>query len=971
MKRFLLVSLCLACSFIVYAGPVSEKQALAKACQFMPGKTFLVNNLSYGSVSAKNGSNAPYYVFSAENDSGFVIVSGDDRTKAILGYSEKGALNENKLPENVEAWLKYYAEAISSLEDSPLVGEPNIATASRSNVTPLIKTEWSQESPWNDQCTFDGVSCLTGCVATAMAQVMNFHKHPSKVKAIDGYTCSYTVPALPAATFSWKNMCNTYSYYDERTSTQKKAVATLMRYCGQAARIGYGPNSSGGSYYSAIIALVNYFGYSRGVRSIQSRDYSPEDWENEIYKELAAGYPILYAGGSTTNHNHAFIVDGYKDGLYHVNWGWGGRYDGYFVLTVMDSMGPDAIDWTYSEGQGAIIGIKPNTGDTLEDYPLLTIDHLESVSGNEVTRSSSNDNFPINIEYGISASPFVDIGDDRACDWCINRVSDWCIAVYKGNTMIGSLKQGEVSRLWCGESGILWEHPFGSGLADGTYKIQAVYQDKDGKIHKAEKSDERYIKAVIKGNKLTMTNYPLIGAVKLSKSKVTIQKGKTLTLTATVSPSSLEDKSVTWSSSDTKIATVSAEGKVKGVKVGTATITCTSSTGLSATCKVTVGAVTLDQTKAIVKKGKTVTLTPTVYPSTLTDKSVTWKSSDETIATVTTAGKVKGVKYGTATITCTSNATGLKATCKVTVGNVSLDRSEAFIRKGKSLTLTAKVYPITLTDKSVKWESSNTKIATVSSDGKVTGVKVGTATITCTSVATGLSKTCKVTIGAVTLDQKVVSIKKGKTVTLTPTVYPSSLEDKSVTWKSSDETIATVSTAGKVKGIKYGTATITCTSNVTGLSTTCKVTVGNVKLDQTEAAIVKGKTVTLKATVYPSSLTDKTVTWESSDTKIATVSSSGKVKGVRAGTATITCTSNATGLTATCKVTVTVSSGTRSIEGDDDEATGIDEVNIESTEAQPYDVYDLSGRKVAHQVTTLEGLPNGIYIVNGKKMLKK
>ena len=135
---------------------------------------------------------------------------------------------------------------------------------------------------------------------------------------------------------------------------------------------------------------------------------------------------------------------------------------------------------------------------------------------------------------------------------------------------------------------------------------------------------------------------------------------------------------------------------------------------------------------------------------------------------------------------------------------------------------------------------------------------------------------------------------------------------------------------------------------------------------------MKGKTVTLKATVYPSSLTDKTVTWESSNTAVATVSTAGKVKGIKAGTATITCTSVATGLSTTCKITVTASSGTRSIEGDDDDdTTGIDELNVDPAEVQPFDVYDLSGRKVAHQVTSLEGLPNGIYIVNGKKMLKK
>ena len=174
-----------------------------------------------------------------------------------------------------------------------------------------------------------------------------------------------------------------------------------------------------------------------------------------------------------------------------------------------------------------------------------------------------------------------------------------------------------------------------------------------------------------------------------------------------------------------------------------------------------------------------------------------------------------------------------------------------------------------------------------------------------------------------------------------------------------------------MKGVKAGTATITCTSKATGLSTTCKVTVGYVKLDQTEVSVKKGKTVTLTPTVYPSKLEDKSVTWKSSNTKVATVTSAGKVKGIKAGTATITCTSNATGLSTTCKVTVTSTSSSRSLDGDDDDATGIETIEEAPALAEPYDVYDLSGRKVLHQVTSLDGLPDGIYIVNGKKILKK
>ena len=185
-----------------------------------------------------------------------------------------------------------------------------------------------------------------------------------------------------------------------------------------------------------------------------------------------------------------------------------------------------------------------------------------------------------------------------------------------------------------------------------------------------------------------------------------------------------------------------------------------------------------------------------------------------------------------------------------------------------------------------------------------------------------------------------------------------------MTWTSSDTKIATVSSSGKVKGVKTGTATITCTSNATGLAATCEVTVGTVKIDKAEIVIEKGKTLTLKSTVYPTTLEDKSVTWKSSDKSVATVSSSGKVKGIKGGTATITCTSNATGLSASCTVTVLAVMESRSYEG------GIDVMDKTSEGVEPFDVYDLSGRMVLHQVTSLDGLPKGIYIVNGKKIMK-
>ena len=383
--------------------------------------------------------------------------------------------------------------------------------------------------------------------------------------------------------------------------------------------------------------------------------------------------------------------------------------------------------------------------------------------------------------------------------------------------------------------------------------------------------------------------------------------------------------------------------------------------------------VSLNKSEATIEKGKTLTLKATVTPTNLLDKSVTWKSSSTKIATVTSSGKVKGIKSGTATITCTSKVSGAKTSCKVTIvdGSVTLDKREVTLIKGTTVTLKPTVLT-TMDDRSVTWTSSDTRIATVTTAGKVKGVRAGTATITCTSNATGLKATCTVNVvkGTVTLNKTEAFIEKGKTTTLKATLTPTTLEDMSVTWTSSDKTVATVSSSGKVKGVGYGTATITCTSVATGVSATCTVTIGKVVINIPEFTLRRTRTATLAVTLYPTTLTDKSVTWKSSDTKVATVSSSGKVKGVGAGTATITCTSNVTGLKGTCTVTVLAVSESRSFEGDDD-TTGIDEVENAPAEILPFDVYDLNGRKVAHQVTTLDGLPNGLYIVNGKKILKK
>jgi len=246
--------------------------------------------------------------------------------------------------------------------------------------------------------------------------------------------------------------------------------------------------------------------------------------------------------------------------------------------------------------------------------------------------------------------------------------------------------------------------------------------------------------------------------ITLNKTLVTIKKGSTYTLKATVSPSNATNKGLSWKSSNTKVATVSSSGKVTAKGKGSCSITVTAKdgSGKKATCKVTVGQpvtkVTLNKTIVTLKKGSTYTLKATVAPSNATNKGLSWKSSNTKVATVSSSGKVTAKGKGSCTITATAkDGSGKKATCKVTVGQpvtrVTLNKTGITLKKGKTYTLKATVSPSNATNKGLSWKSSNTKVATVSSSGKVTAKGKGSCSITATAKdGSGKKVTCKVTV---------------------------------------------------------------------------------------------------------------------------------------------------------------------------------------------------------------------------------
>ena len=414
----------------------------------------------------------------------------------------------------------------------------------------------------------------------------------------------------------------------------------------------------------------------------------------------------------------------------------------------------------------------------------------------------------------------------------------------------------------------------------------------------------------------------------LDKSSLEMTEGDIAILTATVNPSDATDKTLTWTSSDTSIVTVSENGDVTAVAPGSALITVSSVNGISASCEVTVVArvievieVVLDKSNLEMTEGDTAILTASVNPSDATDKTLTWTSSDTSIVTVSENGDVTAVAPGSALITV-SSVNGISASCEVTVvarvievAEVVLDKSSLEMTEGDTTILTATVNPSDATDKTLTWTSSDASVVSVSADGEVKALKAGTTTITVSS-ANGKTATCVVSVAkkiievtGITLSNTELKMTEGDVATLTASVQPADATDKALTWTSSNEAVATVSANGEVKAVKEGNAVITVKA-ANGVTATCKVTVESgiivvtsVTLDKTSLEMTEGEAAVLKATVNPADATDKTLTWTSSDSSVATVSATGEVKALKAGTTNITV-SSANGKTATCVVTV-------------------------------------------------------------------
>ena len=397
MKRQLFLLVLVLMTAGVWAQQISEEQARDRALKYLTtngaAKARGMNVASDRKATTAKTDAKSIYAFNLEGG-GYVIASGDSRALPVLGYSATGTIDWDRMPDNMRAWLKSYDQAMATLGDTKEFtdGESRRGQktrAPREAIKPLLKTHWDQGAPyWNDVPPYDGANpdwkgqqSLTGCVATAMAMVMDYYQWPkeacTEIPAYDITTAHenvekvWHIDALPSTTFDWGLMLDNYETPDGVIGTpeQQEAVAKLMRYCGQGVQMIYSPTFSGSDSQPVVEALVKYFGYQNTAQVSHRMYYSIDGWEDLIYSELAKGRPVQY-GGFSEDGGHSFVCDGYDgNGLFHINWGWSGKSDGYFSLSVLNpynntSAGASSSGIGFSISQDAIIGVQPDKDGT-------------------------------------------------------------------------------------------------------------------------------------------------------------------------------------------------------------------------------------------------------------------------------------------------------------------------------------------------------------------------------------------------------------------------------------------------------------------------------------------------------------------------------------------------------------------------------------------------------------------------------
>lgn len=408
MKKDLLLTLGMMVALMAGAAEISPEQALQRAMDAAARDVFAksltlnrkpgqAHKLSYVMNYTQNPTQAAVYVFSAPGNQGYLVSPADDRFPALLGYSDTGRIDADNIPPQMQWWLSEYAREMDyairnglttnqpeNVQMTGMVPANTMAKAPRKPIAPLLETKYNQGEPYNNQCPVikytDGTTwgrAVTGCVATAMAQMMCYWKYPATGQGSHSYICkpnggqSFTESMdFSTVTFDWDNMLPAYTS-GNYTDTQADAVAELMHACGVSVDMTYSPRASGAVTNNVADALKTYFKYDPSVAYISRIMFTNAEWEQLIYNELAQARPVE-VGGQSSSSGHAFVCDGYQgDHYFHFNWGWGGMGDGYFLFCALNpgALGIGGGAGGYNYGQDVIFNIFPEGQGTPQVLP--------------------------------------------------------------------------------------------------------------------------------------------------------------------------------------------------------------------------------------------------------------------------------------------------------------------------------------------------------------------------------------------------------------------------------------------------------------------------------------------------------------------------------------------------------------------------------------------------------------------------
>lgn len=406
-RSILLFMLSYCCFLVMEASPVDVGRARNAALAFYTnrypqckGMELQADLVFTQTADINDAAVAVCYVFNMSK--GFVVVSADDRVEPVLGYSDRGSFSVQHLPSNVRYFMNRYAAEIKTLiqEDIllPSRWEEKSYTQGKQDtviVGQLLTTQWSQGDFYNDMCPADTAGpnghTVTGCVATAMAQIIRYFQYPTVGEGEHGYDCNFIVMGgdnygylyanFGATTYDYANMPD--SLTENSTPEQVAAVATLMYHCGVSVNMMYGPDGSGAIGLNAVNALKNYFRYSEDVNLALKYRYSWPEWKALIKGELNSLAPVLYSGVDDEG-GHAFVCDGYtSDDYFHINWGWAGKCDGYYKLHLLN---PE--EYNFSSNEDIIYNIRTKESVGVEElgsfdvtiYPNPAKDNVTIVS---------------------------------------------------------------------------------------------------------------------------------------------------------------------------------------------------------------------------------------------------------------------------------------------------------------------------------------------------------------------------------------------------------------------------------------------------------------------------------------------------------------------------------------------------------------------------------------------------------------